>query len=221
MYLTILIPCLNEGRTISFCINKAKRFISRRNIDAEILVVDNGSVDDTKEVASFLGARVVEESNKGYGSALRRGIIEAKGDYIIMADGDGSYDFENLEPFVDNFEKGYDFVCGNRFSGYIEKGAMPFSHKIGAPFLSFCARIKHRVPVHDFHCGLRGFKTAIAKSMEFNSTGMEFATELIFKFKDYSMTEVPIVLYKAKREGKPHLRTIRDGFRHLRYIFKN
>lgn len=221
MYLTILMPCLNEEHTISFCINKAKRFISKQNIEAEILVVDNGSEDDTKNIAQSLGARVVEESNKGYGNALRRGISEAKGEYIIMADGDGSYDFEKLEAFIESFRKGYDFVCGNRFKGGIKKGAMPFSHRLGAPFLSFCARLKHKVPIKDFHCGLRGFRTALAQSMQFNTTGMEFATEIIFKFKDYSMTEVPIVLHKDKRLGKPHLRTIRDGFRHLHYILKN
>lgn len=221
MYLTILMPCLNEEHTISFCINKAKRFISKQNIEAEILVVDNGSEDDTKNIAQSLGARVVEESNKGYGNALRRGISEAKGKYIIMADGDGSYDFEKLEAFIESFRKGYDFVCGNRFKGGIKKGAMPFSHRLGAPFLSFCARLKHKVPIKDFHCGLRGFRTALAQSMQFNTTGMEFATEIIFKFKDYSMTEVPIVLHKDKRLGKPHLRTIRDGFRHLHYILKN
>lgn len=221
MYLTILIPCLNEEHTISFCINKAKRFISKQNIEAEILVVDNGSEDDTKNIAQSLGARVVEELNKGYGNALRRGISEAKGKYIIMADGDGSYDFEKLEAFIESFRKGYDFVCGNRFKGGIKKGAMPFSHRLGAPFLSFCARLKHKVPIKDFHCGLRGFRTALAQSMQFNTTGMEFATEIIFKFKDYSMTEVPIVLHKDKRLGKPHLRTIRDGFRHLHYILKN
>lgn len=221
MYLTILMPCLNEEHTISFCINKAKRFISKQNIEAEILVVDNGSEDDTKNIAQSLGARVVEESNKGYGNALRRGISEAKGKYIIMADGDDSYDFEKLEAFIESFRKGYDFVCGNRFKGGIKKGAMPFSHRLGAPFLSFCARLKHKVPIKDFHCGLRGFRTALAQSMQFNTTGMEFATEIIFKFKDYSMTEVPIVLHKDKRLGKPHLRTIRDGFRHLHYILKN
>ena len=221
MYLTILMPCLNEEHTISFCINKAKRFISKQNIEAEILVVDNGSEDDTKNIAQSLGARVVEESNKGYGNALRRGISEAKGKYIIMADGDGSYDFEKLEAFIESFRKGYDFVCGNRFKGGIKKGAMPFSHRLGAPFLSFCARLKYKVPIKDFHCGLRGFRTALAQSMQFNTTGMEFATEIIFKFKDYSMTEVPIVLHKDKRLGKPHLRTIRDGFRHLHYILKN
>lgn len=221
MYLTILMPCLNEEHTISFCINKAKRFISKQNIEAEILVVDNGSEDDTKNIAQSLGARVVEELNKGYGNALRRGISEAKGEYIIMADGDGSYDFEKLEAFIESFRKGYDFVCGNRFKGGIKKGAMPFSHRLGAPFLSFCARLKHKVPIKDFHCGLRGFRTALAQSMQFNTTGMEFATEIIFKFKDYSMTEVPIVLHKDKRLGKPHLRTIRDGFRHLHYILKN
>ena len=218
MQVTILMPCLNEEKSLAHCIIKAKKFLIKNNVDGEILIIDNGSTDNSRNIALELGARVVLETSKGYGYALRRGIKEAKGDYIIMGDSDGSYDFECLMPFIKELNDGFDFVCGNRFSGQIEKGAMPFSHKLGVPILSAIAKHKYKVPVNDFHCGLRAFKSNLAKSMIFTSTGMEFATELIEKFKGYKMTEIPITLHKDLRVGRPHLRTIRDGFRHLNYI---
>lgn len=223
MYLTILMPCLNESKTIGECVDDALYFLKENNIDGEVLVSDNGSTDLSDLIAATHGARVVCTKSKGYGNALRYGMLCAKGDYIIFGDCDCSYDFRNLNGFVKAFHNGYDFVNGNRFKGGIEKGAMPFSHKIGAPMLSWIAKHKYKVPVNDFHCGLRGFKKSIFDDCIFKSTGMEFATEIIAKIssKGYNVTEIPVKLRCDKRDGSPHLRTIRDGFRHLIYIILN
>lgn len=221
MYLTILIPCLNESKTIGECIDDAFYFLHSHNIDGEVLVCDNGSEDDSCDIVIQHGARLVYCSAKGYGNALRCGIADAKGEYIIFGDGDCSYDFRNLDGFVAAFQAGHEFVNGNRFKGGIEKGAMPFSHKLGVPVLSWLAKMKYKVPVYDFHCGLRGFKKSIFDTCMFTSTGMEFATEIIAKANKYNMTEIPVKLRCDKRDGSPHLRTIRDGFRHFIYILKN
>ena len=220
MELTILMPCLNEEKTIAFCINEAKEYISKSNIDAEILIADNGSEDASAKIAEELGARVICAETRGYGAALRAGIDAAQGKYIIMGDSDGSYDFKNLEGFVGKLREGYQLVMGNRFRGGIEKGAMPFLHKIGVPVLSLLARIKCGAKVGDFHCGLRGFDAESARSLSLSCNGMEFATEIICRFakSGAKICEVPTPLRKDKREGKPHLRTFRDGWRHLRYI---
>ena len=220
MYLTILMPCLNEEKTIAECITKAKSFLMSNDIVGEILIVDNGSTDNSVKIAKSYNVRVIIENKKGYGNALISGIKNAKGKYTIFGDCDCSYDFSDLAKFIDKFNLGYEYVNGNRFKGGIEKGAMPFSHKIGVPILSVLAKIKYKVPINDFHCGLRGFKTEIAQNINFLSTGMEFATEIIEKFAKLNakMTEVPIILYKDKRNRKPHLNTIKDGFRHLKFI---
>ena len=157
MELTILMPCLNEAKTIGLAIAEAQRFLSENNIDGEILVSDNMSDDDSAEIAEKSGARVVKAAVKGYGSALICGINSAKGKYIIMGDCDMSYDFYNLGMFIDKLREGYALVMGNRFKGGIEKGAMPFIHRLGVPFLSFIGRLRYKVSVGDFHCGLRGF----------------------------------------------------------------
>lgn len=221
MLLTILMPCLNEEDSIKFCIEKAKLFLNNSKIDGEILVIDNGCTDKSINIALREEVRVVKEPRSGYGLAVRKGIDESRGKYIIMGDCDGSYDFENLSIFMDKLQNGYDFVCGNRFKGGICKGAMPLSHKIGVPILSYIAKLKYKVPLNDFHCGLRGFRSDLAKQCSFTSDGMEFATELIEKFRDTSIIEVPIILYKDKRKGKSHLRTIKDGLRHLKFIMKS
>ena len=218
MLVTIIMPCLNEETTLRYCIKNAKNFLSSTNIDGEILIVDNGSIDKSVEIANQEKVRVVIEPNKGYGNALKRGIKEAKGKYIIIGDCDGSYDFMDSIKILCQLKLGYDFVCGNRFKGGIEKGAMPLSHRIGVPLLSIIAKIKYRVPINDFHCGLRGFRSELAKNIAFNTTGMEFATELVYKFKDTKMMEVPIKLHKDLRGHKSHLRTIPDGIRHLKFI---
>ena len=156
--LTILMPCLNEEETLEKCIKKAKKFLKRSNINGEILIADNGSTDNSIEIAKRNKARVINVKTKGYGSALIAGTKEAYGKYVIMGDSDDSYDFLHLEAFVEKLREGYDLVMGNRFLGGIEDGAMPFSHRyIGNPFLSFLGRLFYKSKIGDFHCGLRGY----------------------------------------------------------------
>ena len=222
MYLSILIPCLNEEKTISYCINKAKKFLSSLNKKSEILIVDNGSTDRTISIAKKNGARVVLEKSKGYGSALITGIKNSKGKYIIMGDADGSYDFSNLNPFIKKFEQNFDVVCGNRFRGGIEKNAMPFLHKyIGNPILSYIGRLFFSLKLGDFHCGLRGFNRSKILSLDLHTTGMEFASEMLVKsgLQNLKICEVDVKLYKDKRDRKPHLKTWSDGWRHLTFLF--
>jgi len=222
MYLTILIPCLNEEKTISFCINKAKKFLKKLNKKSEILIVDNGSTDKTTNIAKINGARVVVENNKGYGSALLTGIKNARGKYIIMGDADGSYDFSNLKSFIEKFNQGYDLICGNRFRGGIEKGAMPFMHKfLGNPLLSFLGRLFYKVKLGDFHCGLKGFKRSSVLKLKLFAKGMEFTSELLTKaaINKLKITEVAVKLYKDRRNRKPHLNTWSDGWKNLTYLF--
>lgn len=220
MELTILMPCLNEAKTIGLAIAEAQRFLSENNIDGEILVSDNMSDDGSAEIAEKSGARVVKAAVKGYGSALICGINSAKGKYIIMGDCDMSYDFYNLGMFIDKLREGYALVMGNRFKGGIEKGAMPFIHRLGVPFLSFIGRLRYKVNVGDFHCGLRGFDREKALSLGLSCYGMEFATEIIGRFalSGYKIAEIPTVLRKDMRNGKSHLRSIPDGLRHLRLM---
>ena len=217
---TILMPCLNEERSLAFCINEAKSFISNHNLKAEILIADNGSCDSSIEIARQNGARVISVHEKGYGSALIAGIRAAKGKYIIMGDSDGSYDFGDLKPFIDALRSGHSLVVGNRFKGGIEPRAMPLLHHLGAPALSTIARWKFRCPVRDFHCGLRAFRKDDALRLGLQCTGMEFATEIIaaFSMSGAKICEVPTVLRKDLRGKKSHLRTFRDGLRHLKFI---
>ena len=221
MELTILMPCLNEEITIGICINKAMRFLKDNGIKGEVLIADNGSSDDSVEIARSLGARVVYEEKKGYGSALIKGTNEARGKYIIMGDADDSYDFENLMPFVEQLRNGYDLVMGNRFSGGIEDGAMPWSHRyIGNPVLSFIGRIFFNSKIKDFHCGLRGYNRQSILNLNLQTTGMEYASEMVVKaeLNDLRITEVPTTLKKDGRDRPPHLRSFRDGWRHLKFL---
>ncbi|MBQ7981729.1 MAG: glycosyltransferase family 2 protein [Oscillospiraceae bacterium] len=219
--LTILMPCLNEEKTISFCIDEAKRFIKESGISAEILIADNGSTDRSAEIAESMGARVVTIAEKGYGNALIGGIKAAYGKYIIMGDCDMSYDFYHLDEFVKKLREGNCLVMGNRFKGGIEKGAMPFSHKyFGVPFLSLAGRLRYNTAIGDFHCGIRGFNREKALALGLKCTGMEFATEIIARFvKSGEKTEeIPVPLRKDGRNAKSHLRSIPDGLRHLKFI---
>lgn len=218
--LTILMPCLNEEKTIGICIKKAKDYLKKNNIDGEILIVDNGSSDESISIAKKLGARVCFETKKGYGNALITGLNNSYGKYIIYGDCDDSYDFSSLDNYLVKLREGYSLVNGNRFKGGIEKGAMSLSHKIGVPILSLIGRKVYKVDLFDFHCGLRGVIKEDLPSLE--CEGMEFATEIIYKFakNNKKICEIPIRLYKDGRGGKSHLRTVKDGFRHLNYIIR-
>jgi glycosyltransferase involved in cell wall biosynthesis len=219
--LTILMPCLNEAETIGICISKAKNYLEQKRINGEILIADNGSTDGSTEIANNLGARVVEIKERGYGAALIGGIDAARGTYVIMGDADDSYDFENLDEFVDNLRKGYDLVMGNRFRGGVKPGAMPFLHQyLGNPILSFLGRTFFRNSIGDYHCGLRGFNKISIQKIDLKTTGMEFATEMVVKaaINHLKIIEVPTTLSPDGRTRKPHLRTWRDGWRHLRFM---
>lgn len=216
-----VIPCLNEELTIGLCIDKALRSFAELGVHGEVVVADNGSTDGSVAIARSHGARVVHEASKGYGAALRRGITESRGRIIVMADADDSYDWSAIAPLVRKIEEGYDLVMGNRFQGGIVRGAMPPLHRyLGNPVLSLVARVAFRVKIGDFHCGMRAFTRGAFESMKLRTSGMEFATEMIANaaHQGLRITEVPIVLYPDKRNRPPHLRSFRDGWRHLRFI---
>ncbi|WP_430907158.1 glycosyltransferase family 2 protein [Maribacter sp. 2-571] len=219
--LSIVMPCLNEAETLQVCIEKAKSFLESSQIRGEIVISDNGSTDGSQDIALENGARVVHAPEKGYGAALLTGIQSAEGKYVIMGDADDSYDFLGLMPYVVKLREGYDLVMGNRFKGGIKKGAMPFIHKyLGNPVLSFIGRLFFKIPIRDFHCGLRGFKKQSFIKMDLHTTGMEFASEMIVKaaLNKMKISEVPTVLSPDGRSRPPHLRTWRDGWRHLRFL---
>jgi hypothetical protein len=219
--LTILMPCLNEAETVETCVRKAVGFLAEYHIDGEVLVADNGSTDGSQRLAAAAGARVVPIKEKGYGNALIGGITAAHGKYVIMGDADDSYDFTSLMPFVTALRAGKDLVMGNRFKGGIEPGAMPPLHKyLGNPVLSFIGRVFFPSAIGDFHCGLRGFNRESALRLNLQATGMEFASEMVVKATLWGqdISEVPTTLAKDGRSRPPHLRSWRDGWRHLRFL---
>jgi glycosyltransferase involved in cell wall biosynthesis len=219
--LTILMPCLNEAETIAACIGKAMAFLQANGIAGEVLVADNGSTDGSRDIAQSLGARVHPVEERGYGAALLGGMSAARGRYIIMGDADDSYDFSALTPFIDRLRAGADLVMGNRFKGGISPGAMPPLHRyLGNPVLSFLGRLFFNVPTGDFHCGLRGFNRDRFLSLDLRTTGMEFASEMVVRaaLANYRIEEVPTRLHPDGRSRPPHLRTWRDGWRHLRFL---
>ncbi len=214
-------PCLNEAETLVSCIRKAQNYLCRSGVSGEIVIGDNGSTDGSQQIATELGARVVPIPVRGYGAALHGAITAARGRYCIMGDSDDSYDFENLDGFVEKLREGYDVVMGNRFKGGIEPGAMPWKNRyIGNPILSTIGKIFFRAEVGDFHCGIRGFSKNAFESMDLRTTGMEFASEMVIKakLKGLKMTEVPAVLSPDGRSRPPHLLPYRDGWRHLRFM---
>ncbi|MBM3152666.1 MAG: glycosyltransferase family 2 protein [Chloroflexi bacterium] len=219
--LTILMPCLNEAETLTTCIRKARSFIESSGVAGEILVADNGSSDGSDRIARKAGARVVAVEGKGYGNALLGGIRASAGEFIIMGDADDSYDFSQLHPFLQALESGADLVMGNRFRGGIKPGAMPLLHRyLGNPVLSALGRLFFGGNIGDFHSGLRGFRRDAILSLDLQTTGMEFASEMVVKasIRKLKITEVPTILYPDGRSRPPHLRTWSDGWRHLRFL---
>lgn len=219
--LTIVIPCLNEAETLAQVIDRARRFLSAYEVSGEVVVADNGSTDGSTAIAIGAGARVVAVAERGYGAALRAGIEAARGTYVAMADADCSYDFMDLMPFLDRLRTGTELVVGNRFLGGIGKGAMPPLHRyLGNPVLSLAGRVFFSAPIGDFHCGLRAFRRDSILSLGLSSPGMEYASEMIVKAQlaGVSMAEVPATLAKDGRSRPPHLRSWRDGWRHLKFL---
>ena len=219
--LSIVMPCLNEAETLETCIDKAQRVLNDLEIEGEIIVADNGSTDGSQEIAKRKGVRLVEVETRGYGSALMGGIAATRGKFVIMGDADDSYDFTALRPFVAKLRDGYDLVMGNRFLGGIQPGAMPALHRyFGNPILTAVGRLFFGNRCGDFHCGLRGFRKEAVARMELQTTGMEFASEMVVKATLLGMriTEVPTPLFPDGRSRRPHLRTWSDGWRHLRFL---
>jgi hypothetical protein len=219
--LTILMPCLNEAETLATCIQKGLAYLAQSGVSGEVLIADNGSSDGSQAIARGLGARVIDVPEKGYGAALIAGIAGAQGRFVIMGDSDDSYDFSALDPFMAKLRAGHDLVMGNRFKGGIAPGAMPPLHRyLGNPVLSTIGRVFFGGPIRDFHCGLRGFSRAAIMALDLRAPGMEFASEMVVKatMRGLRITEVPTTLSPDGRSRPPHLRSWRDGWRHLRFL---
>ena len=223
IYLTILFPCLNEELTIGKCIKEAKKNLKNKEFNYEILVVDNGSTDKSVQICKKLGARVIYENKKGYGSALITGIKNCKGKYTIMLDSDYTYSLYNIDLYLNKIKEGYDLIVGNRFTGLMEKGAMPFFNKyFGNPILSFIGKKMFPCNVNDFHCGLRIFNTEKIRNLNLKCEGMEFASEMIAKacLSNLKIGELEVKLRKTNRNRKSHLKPIRDGLKHIIILTK-
>ena len=214
-------PCLNEAATVGDCVKQAREALAKYAINGEVIVADNGSTDGSRDLAAAAGARVVPVPVRGYGSALLTGIATARGEFVVMGDADGSYDFMAIDVFLARLREGYDLVMGNRFKGGVAEGAMPFLHRyLGNPVLSFLGRLFFSSEVGDFHSGLRGFRRSPILALDLRTTGMEFASEMVVKasVEGLRIAEVPVTLSPDKRNRPPHLRTWRDGWRHLRFL---
>ena len=219
--LSVVMPCLNEKATVGTCVKKAVEAMQRHGIRGEVIVADNGSTDGSQQIATEHGARVVPIETRGYGSALYGGIAAARGRFVLMGDSDDSYDFGQLPKFVNKLREGYDLVMGNRFQGGILPGAMPPLHRyLGNPFLTGVGRLFFRSPVGDFHCGLRAFRKDAIERLGLRTRGMEFASEMVVKATRFGLrvTEIPTTLSPDGRDHASHLRTWRDGWRHLRFL---
>ena len=221
LVVSVVMPCLNEAETLGRCVAAARAALDASGIRGEIVVADNGSTDGSREIAARAGARVVDVPEPGYGAALIGGISSARGRYVVMGDADDSYDFGAIPEFVRKLEEGNDLIIGSRFRGRIEPGAMPPLHRwLGNPILSFLGRLFFQVPVSDFHCGIRGFRRDAVKPLGLRTTGMEFASEMVVKASLFGLriAEIPVTLRPDGRSRPPHLRTWRDGWRHLRFL---
>ena len=219
--LSVVLPCLNEETTVGDCVAKAVAALAALRIQGEVVVADNGSTDRSRAIAAAAGARVVDVPARGYGAALMGGIAASRGTYVLMADADDSYDLSAIGPFVERLRAGYDLVMGNRFSGGIEPGALPRLHRwLGNPVLSFVARLFFGGDSGDFHCGMRAFRRDAILALDLRTTGMEWASEMLVKahLRRLRISEVPTVLRRDRRPRPPHLRTWRDGWRHLRFL---
>jgi len=219
--LSVVMPCLNEAATVGICVKKAMDALELHGIRGEVIIADNGSTDGSQQIAREFGARVVPVETRGYGSALQSGIAAAHGEFILMGDADDTYDFAQLNEFVAKLREGYDLVMGNRFLGKILPGAMPPLHRyLGNPVLTGIGRLFFKSPVGDFHCGLRAFRKDAIEELGLRTLGMEFATEMVVKATAFglSVTEIPTTLAPDRRDRPPHLRTWRDGWRHLRFL---
>jgi len=218
---SLVMPCLNEEETLPICLRKAQDTIKKLNLDAEIVVADNGSTDRSVEIAESMGARVVHQPLKGYGNAYLAGFAGARGRYLIMGDSDDSYDWTDIGRFLEPLRGGYDMVMGTRLKGTIEPGAMPFLHRyLGNPVLTGILNLLFRTGISDAHCGMRGFTREAYDRMHLRTSGMEFASEMVIKAGKARLriAEIPITLRKDARTRAPHLRTWRDGWRHLRFM---
>jgi len=218
---SVVIPCLNEANSLGVCVEKACKALADAGLRGEVVVADNGSTDGSIEIAQKAGARVIPVSQRGYGSALKAGIRAARGGIIVMGDADDSYDFSEVPRFVEEWRKGNEVVMGNRFEGEIKPGAMPWHHKyIGNPGLTALLNLLFRSGIGDSHCGMRGFTRDVFERMDLRSSGMEFASEFVIKAAQIGAktSEIPITLWKDKRGRPPHLRSFRDGWRHLRFM---
>ncbi len=218
---SVVMPCLNEARTVGKCVIKAIKAFRIMGVSGEVIVADNGSTDGSQAIAREHGARVINVPRRGYGSALQAGIESARGEFVIMGDADDSYDFGKLEPFIEQLRKGDDIVMGNRFRGGIRPGAMPALHKyFGNPFLTGILNLFFRSPIGDAQCGLRGFRKDAYHKLDLSAPGMEFASEMVVKacLNDLKMSEVPIILHPDGRDRPPHMRSFRDGWRNLRFM---
>jgi len=219
--LSVILPCLDEEATIGACIRQVRETLLQHDLTGEIIVADNGSVDQSRKIAEGLGVRVVLVEKKGYGSALMGGIAAARGKYIVMGDADGSYDFSQIPVFLEKLRSGYDLVIGNRFLGGIKPGAMPSLHRyVGNPLLTGIGRLLFKARCRDFHCGLRGFSRLAYDRMRLRTTGMEFASEMVVKASLFKMPvcEIPTTLSPDGRHRRSHLRSFHDGWRHLRFL---
>src|SRR3954469_17877261 len=218
---SVVMPCLNEARTVGVCVAKAKRCLEQLGVRGEVVVADNGSTDGSQALARAAGARVVAAERRGYGAALQAGIAVARGRFVIMGDADDSYDFTDLGPFLDRLRAGDDLVMGNRFKGGIKPGAMPWLHRyVGNPILTGILNLFFRTPIRDAHCGLRGFRKAAYEQLRLTTPGMEFASEMVVRscLHGQKISEVPTTLSPDGRDRPPHLRSFRDGWRHLRFL---
>jgi glycosyltransferase involved in cell wall biosynthesis len=219
--LTVLMPCLDEAKTVGACVAKARETCRAHAIAAEILVADNGSTDGSQRLAGESGARVIHVPARGYGSALRAGIDAARGRYVVIADADDSYDFGDIPAFLAQLRAGAQLVMGSRFRGKIHPGAMPLLHRfLGNPVLTWVLNLFFGAGISDAHCGMRGFSREAIRALSLRSSGMEFASEMIIRAAQEKLRvrEVPTSLRPDGRGRRPHLRTWRDGWRHLRFM---